>query len=226
MATEVVGRVLLRGVRLSFADIYRPSKDKVNKKTGEVMKGRFSANFLNYRDSPNYKANMAAIKKGGQEARIKKWGENPKKWPKLKPEKICTRDGDLEDWEGFEGADYLSANAPANRPPQVIQNRKHKVKAEDGTMKLVWAPAEEGAKFSPYSGCIVNAVVSIWAQDDEDYGKRLNASLEIVQYAAEGEAFGAAAPDADEIMGDDLMADESDLGDEDEDDDDDDSSLI
>lgn len=41
---EVIGEVILKNVRLSFADIYRPAKDRVDKKTGETIKGKYGAN--------------------------------------------------------------------------------------------------------------------------------------------------------------------------------------
>ncbi len=49
----------------------------------------------------------------------------------------------------------------------------------------------------PYAGCYVNAVVDIWAQDN-NFGKRINASLSGVQFLRDGDAFaggGVAAPD-------------------------------
>jgi hypothetical protein len=48
----------------------------------------------------------------------------------------------------------------------------------------------------PYAGCFVNASVELWAQDN-NFGKRINASLRGVQFFKDGDAFsgGGAASD-------------------------------
>jgi hypothetical protein len=49
----------------------------------------------------------------------------------------------------------------------------------------------------PYAGCFVNASVELWPQDN-NYGKRVNASLRGVQFFRDGDAFaggGAASED-------------------------------
>lgn len=199
---EVVGEVILRDVILSFADIYRPAADRKDSKTGETIKGKFGANFLMDKGTEMTKQNQAKIKKAGADAKTKKWGDE-KNWPKLKPEKVCLRDGDLEDYDGYEGRLYLSANS--NTKPQVITNRKGK----DGK----WIEAVEGAPGAPYAGCRVNALVRIWAQDNE-YGKRLNASLEVVQFLADGTPFGAAPVDPNDRFTDDMVGDVGDISEE------------
>ncbi len=45
----------------------------------------------------------------------------------------------------------------------------------------------------PYAGCYVNAALDIWAQDNQ-FGKRINATLKGVQFAADGDAFVGSAP--------------------------------
>lgn len=212
MAEGPVGEVILKNVRLSFFNGFKPSKDRTDKKTGEVIKGNYNANFLLEKGTPETKANLAKIKKAGHDARAKKWGENEEKWPKLKPEKLCLRDGDLEDYDGYENHHYLSANNA--KQPQIITNRKGK----DGK----WMEAIEGAPGAPYSGCYVNALVRIWAQDNE-HGKRLNASLEVVQFLRDGDAFGAAPVDPNEKFTDDMVGDEGSLG---EDEDEDENDLV
>ncbi|MWN55950.1 ssDNA-binding protein, partial [Escherichia coli] len=52
------------------------------------------------------------------------------------------------------------------------------------------------------AGCYVNAVIDIWAQDN-NFGKRINASLGGVQFLRDGDAFAgggvASADDFDDI---------------------------
>lgn len=44
----------------------------------------------------------------------------------------------------------------------------------------------------PYSGCYVNAIVDIWAQDNK-WGRRINCTITGVQFLRDGEAFGGGA---------------------------------
>lgn len=204
---QSLGEVHLQNVRLSFADIYKPAKDRKDPKTGEIIKGKYNCNFLLNKDDTDGKANFKKVQKAAAEVKEAKWGKNP---PKLKPEKVCLRDGDLEDYDGYEGTYYVSASNN-NKPVVVRRDRSEAV------------PGERG---SPYSGCYVNAIVRLWAQDNE-YGKRINASLEAVQYLKKGDAFGAKPIDPNEKfadLGDDEEEDDvADLrGDDDEDDEDDD----
>lgn len=199
---EIVGEVLLRNVRLSFPALHEPSE--MEGEDGTIRRF-YKANFLIPKDGDEFK-NVAAIKKASNEAKAKKWGSNEKEWPKLKPDRICLRDGDLENWDGYAGMLYLSANSPVDRKPQVLTNRKDKDKK--------WIRALPGMDRNPYAGCYVNALVRLWVQDNKQ-GKRLNASVEVVQFLRDGDAFGAAPVNADERFTDDMVSDEADLGDDD-----------
>ena len=58
-----------------------------------------------------------------------------------------------------------------------------------------------------YGGCYVNAIIELWAQDN-NYGKRINANLLGVQFHKDGEPFGGGgvsvkADDFDDVSGDD-----------------------
>lgn len=176
---QVVGEVLLKDVRLSFADIFQPGKPQKNDE-GETVPGKYKANGLMEKGTEQTKKNIAAIQAAAIEAKKAKWGDDEKKWPKLKPEKVCLRDGDLEDWDGYEGCFYISANNASQ--PVLITRRK-----DD---KGNWIEAKPG---EIYSGCYVNMLVRIWAMDNE-HGKRVNASLEAVQFNRRGEPFSGAAP--------------------------------
>lgn len=206
MAEAPIGEVILKNVRLSFADIYKPGKDSKDPKTGEIIPGRFKANGLMKKDTPDTKSNMAKLKKAKEAVMAAKWGKNI---PKIKADKICVRDGDDENWEGYEGCWYISASE--KEKPALITRRK------DDNGK--WIEAKPG---EIYSGCYVNMVVQLWAQDNE-YGKRINANLKAVQFHAKGEAFAGSAPiDPNEKFAD-IEEDEDDsIGDEDDADEEDD----
>lgn len=220
---EIIGKVTLLNVRLSFANLFEPNQQRQD--DGSI-KENWKANFLIPKDKAGemigvFKGKrmpiLKAIKAAGDEAKAKKWGDDEKKWPKLKSEKKCFRDGDEENWDGYAGNHYISANAVLSDKPSVITNRK------DGNGK--WIDAEPGGKGAPYSGCFVNAVLVLWVQDNE-HGKRLNAQVKAVQFFADGEPFGGTSIDVDEEFEDDMAGEEGSIGgdfsdDEDEEDDDD-----
>lgn len=183
MATnETVGEVILNGVRLSFAKLFDVGKPRKNKE-GELIESQYGCAFLIPKDASG-KANLAKIKAAADEVKAEKWGKK-EKWPKLKPEKVCLRDGDLEDYDGYAGMWYLSAN---NKNQPVLVDRK-----KDAKGKLHILTKENGGPKLLYSGAYVNAVVRLWVQDNE-HGKRLNASVESVQFLKHGEAFSGNKP--------------------------------
>lgn len=162
-ATAIEGQIVLVNVRLSFADIFKAKA--VN--DGEP---RFSANFL-----LDKKKDAAQIKKIGDE--IRRLEATKFKGKKLPNDKVCLRDGDEKEYDGYAGCMFLPASN--KKRPQVIDRDKTPLSAEDG---------------KPYSGSYVNAVVRLWPMDN-NFGKRINASLEVVQFYKNGEAFGAAPTD-------------------------------
>jgi hypothetical protein len=141
---------------------------------------KYSASFLIEKDDPQLAGLRAAIQKTIND-----------KWEKNRPKgiKICLHNGDEKEYDGYtEGIMFL--NSSSARRPTVIDRDKSRLTEEDGR---------------PYAGCYVNAIVRLWAQDNQ-FGKRINAELCGVQFAAEGEAFGGGKPvtadDFDEVSED------------------------
>lgn len=211
-----IGKLTLLGVRASYCYVFEPYKskdengvEKLNYKSSFLVP-KSGLRTLQAKFDGNKMPLIDALKAASAEAKAKAWGEDERKWPKLKPEKICWRDGDLEDYDGYEGHMYLSSSAAVDKKPLAIMNRKGK----DG----LWLPAQPG---QIYSGCFVNATVRLWAQDN-DFGKRLNAELKAIQFVKDGDAFGNNRPvNPNEEFDDDDVSDAADMGDDDEDDDDD-----
>lgn len=135
---------------------------------------RFSGNFLIAKDdTKNIKKVRDAI-----DSLIKE----KNKGKALPADKIFLRDGDEKEYDGFEGHWFVSA---ANKKrPQVVDRDKSPLAEEDG---------------KPESGDIVNVVIRAWWQDNK-FGKRVNASLEVVQFVKEGERFGPPKVDLDEAL--------------------------
>lgn len=180
--------IILKRVRLAFPAIFSP------KAVGDGGEAKYSAVFIIDPDSEN----VSVIKSAIQKAAAEKWG--------AKAAGVLTKltqDGRSayhtapktnsagEVYAGFEGKHWLSASNKA-RPLVVDRNPKVQLSEEDGR---------------PYAGCYVNAKVRVWAQDNQ-YGKRINASLLVVQFAADGEPFAGSSPSIEglEDLGD--IADE------------------
>lgn len=220
-------KVVLINVRASFLSIYEPNQQRQDdgtlretwKANGLIPKSEIKDKSAKAKYMGKIMPLMDALKAASAAAKEKKWGPESK-WPKLKPEKVFIRDGDLEDWDGYEGMNYVSANASIQDKPAVVTNRKGK----DG-----WIPAEPGGQGSPYSGCYINMTIVVWAQDNE-HGKRVNAQLKAIQFRADGEAFGAAPADPNDDFDDDMVGEEGDMGDDDDvvggADDDEDEGLV
>lgn len=100
---------------------------------------------------------------------------------------ICLRDGNAKaNQQGFEGRVFISASA--DNQPGVF----HRIK-DPATGKAKILRLEDGIITS---GCWVLADVQIWAMDNQ-WGKKLNATLRGAQYYGEGEHWAAGAPPAD-----------------------------
>jgi len=166
MATAEIGKVKLKNVKLAFCNLF------VAKSFNDdpSLPPKFSASFLMDKGTPQGKENLAAVRAAMKATYDAKW---PTDGPKLKTNQICLRDGDDESYDGFAGMMYVSANN-TKRPQIVDRNPEiHVIESDDKV----------------YSGCIVNATLRVWAQDS-DWGKRLNCSVELVQYVAPGERVG------------------------------------
>lgn len=114
------------------------------------------------------------------------------KWPgkgaqvlaKLKADgKVCYvqgpyLDSDGEPRDGFEGMHYLSCRSEKLKP----------------TVKDCFNQnVTEGMPGAPYAGCYVHAAVDVWAQDN-NFGRRINCTLQGVMFADDGPAFGGGRP--------------------------------
>jgi len=209
-------RIRLRNARLSFAQLYEAKPFRAGQDP------RFQATFLL---DPASKDCRAALVDEGQDASTIEWtrggdavklivGEAKRVMREMYGGNVnideipkCLGAGDKLDKvpEGYAGMFYVRTylHEKNGRPIVVNANRQPVAKASD-----------VGA---PYSGCYVNATVSLWAQNPSQWGKRLNGNLHAVQFAGEGEPFsGAAGVDIEEefeaLEGDDSDENASDDG--------------
>lgn len=174
-------KVQLKNVRLAFPNLFEA------KGVGDGGDVRFSAAAVIEPGSANAKALAGAVKAVAEE----KWKDKAGAIlaDLQKKERVCYKESPLAKdgviYDGFEGMHALNASNKVR--PTVIDRDKTPLVAEDGR---------------PYGGCYVNMIVDVWAQDNQ-YGKRINASLTGVQFVEDGDAFGgggvASADDFDTI---------------------------
>ena len=171
-------RVMLKNARLAF-----PTLDVPEQFQGQG-KPRYSATLLIEKNSENHKLVLAAMRA----AAVSKWGEakaDAAVKSLMSGLKTALGDGDQKaEYDGFEGMMFVSAHSQASAPPRLLDGARRELPRDTGVI---------------YAGCYVNASVEIWAQDNQ-WGKRLNATLRGVQFAGEGESFSASRPaDVDEF---------------------------
>jgi hypothetical protein len=157
--------LLIKNARLSFPNLFKPAAFDSNQDP------RFGATFILPADDPQVKEIEAAVKAAVKD----KW--NGKTPPGLK---TFLRDGsEKSHLGGFgPGTVFFNANSPQDKRPGVYDRQGRPVLESDGKI---------------YAGCYVNVRIEVWAQDNQ-YGKRINASLSGVQFYRDGEAFGGGRP--------------------------------
>lgn len=157
-------KVKLTNVRLAFPVLFEA------KTVNGEGKPAFSASFLLDPADPQVKALNQAIEQVAKD----KWGAKAEAILKQMraQDKVALHDGDLKaNYDGFPGNLYVSARSATR--PLVIDKDKSPLTEQDG---------------KPYAGCFVNASIELWPQDN-NYGKRVNASLRGVQFFRDGDAF-------------------------------------
>lgn len=198
-----LGSFKLKNVRLSFVNVFEPQEGREDKVTG--VKGRDTYNLAALIPKSELGAeNRAEIERAIAEVKAAKWGPDVKKQPKIKEKDLCYRDGDEENYDGYEEMMYVSLR---NVDKPVLIDC---IKDKDG--KWVKLSGSEGKL---YSGCYGNVMGHVWAQDSQEYGKKINGSLDAVQFRAHGEKFGRSAVDADEAFDDDDVDAAGEMGEDD-----------
>lgn len=176
-------KIRLQNVRLAFPALFQPQT--VANGEGDPA---YSATFILEGRHPQIKEIKAAM----ADIAKQKWGAKADSTLTLleKQGKTALHDGDLKsNYAGFAGNCYVSARNKTR--PTVVDRDRTPLTAADG---------------KPYGGCYVNAVVELWAQDNQ-YGKRINASLGGVQFFKDGESFGGGSSVVDADDFDDLSVD-------------------
>lgn len=200
-----MGRILLKNVRLSFPDLFKPGAPP---KDNPLAPPKYGAQLIFAPDSDAGKIAQAEYSRVATE----EWGANVAAvLAEFGKNQKCLRRGDSNlDNAGAVRAGYagmLFISARNKQRPAVIARNFHNGQPvyldEDGTARqnnqIIVPPF---AVKVPYGGAFVNATVDIYSSKKNSGG--VFASLIGVQFHEDGEAFGGGAPSADgfEDMGD------------------------
>lgn len=212
--------VRLKRVRLSFVDVFTPlqGKDQNDQPTDRFY---LSTNVLLDKNTPEGKAQIAAVRKAMNDAKLAEWGDSP---PLIKADCMCLRDGEPIDestkdedgnggirkalYDGYEGHAFISANKPlkaknkadaeaevANRSPvQILGPRKT---AKDAAGNPIF-PTLKDSDGLIYAGCWADVIIQVYPYNasGKSHPSRINASLEAIKFVEHGPAFGAKKVDA------------------------------
>jgi hypothetical protein len=159
-----MSKIKLNNVRLSFPSLFQ-------KATFEGKETKFEATLL--LDKKQHAETITEI-----QAAIKVAIKEKLAGAKVGADKLCMKDGDDSDYEGYAGT--MSLKAANAKRPLVIDRDKTPLAESDNR---------------PYSGCYVNAIIELWAQNNA-YGKSINANLLAVQFYKDGQPFGDAGANA------------------------------
>ena len=178
-------------VRLSFPVIFRAAP------FGDGSEPDYSANFLigpadvgrELVPDGSGKKVRVDLPEGGLVVRIQeamlaaceeKWpGKGAQMYAQLEAtDKLCLHNGNLKDWDGYADNWYLSTRSPISAKPRIVDRNNELVDPNSGRV---------------YGGCYVLLTCEIFAQDNQ-FGKRVNAQLQGVQFHHDGDSFGGARP--------------------------------
>lgn len=158
----------------------RPPKNAKDSEEDKDAAGKYEITLLLNPADPKHKAALKAVDTDIKRA-INEYFEG-KKLP-MKPLTEVFGDGNNyvsqetgEVVEGYAGHWYIKARALPKNPPRVLRGREDIPRADADRVL--------------YAGCKVNATINIWMQDNE-HGRAVRFNLRGVQYAGQGEAFGA-----------------------------------
>lgn len=196
--TEIPSTTIAVMGRLSYADIFVPREYK--KGDGNF---KYSVDVL----IPKKATTVGGVEMGGPAvkaqilaaiaaAKVEKWGPDTSTHPKLKPAKVCFKDGDSEEMGNDEAAGHWVLRAKDDDAPQTLARNGQPTTQADGLL---------------YSGSYGRVLVNFWAMDN-DWGKGVNSNLRAAQHVAHGERFGRPRVDAADLFGS-LDDDEGAMGD-------------
>lgn len=150
----------LNNARLSFPELFKPVVSKFNPNAEPKYEATFLLQIGN--DAEQIDKLRAVVA-----------GLVAKKWPNgAKNVKFCIGRGDDKEYDGYAGT--VTVKASSKKRPTVVNRDRSPITEADGII---------------YAGCYVNAVIDLYAMDDNGI-KGVFAWLTAVQFSQDGQAFG------------------------------------
>lgn len=164
MTKKIIGKSVI----CSFVNVFQRSQF-------DGKEGKFECTFLFNKET-----------QADQIAKIQEAIEAAKAEAKVKvpSDKICLKDGDDFDYEGYAG--HMALKLSSNRRPTLLDRDKTPLVEDDNKI---------------LAGDIVNVSFDLWVQNN-NYGKRVNGNLLGIQFIKEGKRFGAGAIDVSDDFDD------------------------
>jgi hypothetical protein len=163
-------QIIIKNVRLSFPNLYE-------REEFDGKPGKFAATFI--LDPVENKADIDALRGLCMDAAGEKLkGKLPSK------DRIALKSDEFNGGASGERPEYegkYTFKATNKGRPATVDKKLNHVTADDGVF---------------YSGCFVNAKVSVWAMDNK-YGKRICGELIAVMFEGAGESFDGSYIDPD-----------------------------
>lgn len=184
--------IKIKNARLSFPRLFKARSFR------EGQEPRFEATFLLDPSNAVHAATIEQVEFMANEIAIEHWGTE-KKIPKTLVEcfGLAADEKPPLEYDGYEGMYFLRTAANLKNPPVIVDQGRVPLEIDErGVEPRI-----------PYAGCYVNGTITLWVMDNE-FGNRINANLRIVQFAKDGDAFGAAAPNVEEEI--DILDDDDD----------------
>lgn len=175
--------IKLKRVRLSFPRLYKPRAFR------EGQEPRFEGTFLLDPSDRLHAQHIEEIEEIGAEIAAEVW---PKKVPASLIECYGLSDEQHPplEYDGYPGMYFVRTSANLKNPPRMFDQGRNELLIDQQT----------GAEPRiPYAGCYVNATITLWVMKNE-FGNRINANMRLVQFVADGEAFGAKPADPEEEL--------------------------
>lgn len=186
--------IMLSNKTLSFPHLIEP---QVQKKDDGTERRTWSADLIMDPNDPQYAQFMQAVAAVAQE----KWKEHANQvlqFIQADRKMRCYGQGtekvNKKTFQPYDGyVDKVFVTAISDKPPQIIQADGSPVEASN-TM------AYQMLTRKMYGGCLVNAAVKVWPQDNK-HGRGIRCDLIAVQFAGDGTPFGEGAPDVTGLFG-------------------------
>lgn len=187
--------IYLSNVRLSFPHITEPQRT-MNEQTGKE-KISYNSEFI----MPMDHVGLQQFLKAYAALALDKWKDNANAvMSMIQNERRlrCFGKGEekinkktFQPYDGYAGHAYITAGR--DTPPQLI--------GADGTpIDAGNTMAYQATARTLYGGCYVNAAIKPWLQDNQ-YGRGVRCDFVAIQFAGNGEPFGAGVTDVSGIFG-------------------------